>query len=409
MSLWRLVALEILHRKGSFAVGVISVALAWGAVFGGSAALRAHGRETRTILESAEAKLGAQVRALDDKMRTAMLSLGFNLVIVPGGQNIGDWYSDDYATKDMSESCLEALRRARPVNSAHFVGALRRKLVWPERKWTVILVGFDRQILHPYSEALELKPRSACRGEVQLGAEIHRGLGLKEGDDVDLLGRKLRISNCLVEQGGPGDVTVWMNLKEMQELLNQEGRINEIHALATVSGLRAPAAIRAELAAVLPGTQVIERGPQIQTTRLVRTGVTQEGEQIVARLRQQRDEMRSRIERLVLALALPVVAFAVGWVWISAFGNVRDRRNEVGILLAIGYSPGRIAGACLMRFAAMGLVGGIAGVLAGGLAGDMAVAMQLGGVALATAVSSVSAWLAVRSVLHEDPAAILRE
>ena len=409
MSVWRLVAREIAHRKGSFLLGVLCVALATATLVGGAALLRRHDLATRAVLDAAARDLDAHVRMLDDTMRRAMLRLGFNLVILPEGQSLGDWHADDYASKYMSVDSLDRIARARPVNSAHFVGVLRRKVVWPEKKRTIIVVGFGSEILHARDDARELRVPSVRRGEAHLGFEIHQGLGLKAGSETTLMGRSLRVGRCVAERGGPEDVTVWLNRDDAQELLGSEGRINEIHALATPEGLRDLSLVRTEMAGILPGTQVIARSAEVQANRWVRASVIEEGKATAERLARERSDMRAGIARLLLAVGAPVGFLACAWIVLSAMGNVTDRRDEIGILMAMGYRYRQVATACLLRFCLTGLAGGVAGVLVGVLPGMPGPGMLLGAICLATVGSCLAAWIPVRIATGRDPAAILRK
>ncbi|MDP7024741.1 MAG: hypothetical protein QGH42_10955, partial [Kiritimatiellia bacterium] len=93
MNILHLTTREIAHRKLSFGIGVLSIAIAVGALMGSLILLKAHDQRTATILREKEEALVQNTKALDDDVRRAMLKLGFNLVIIPKDQNLGDWYA----------------------------------------------------------------------------------------------------------------------------------------------------------------------------------------------------------------------------------------------------------------------------------------------------------------------------
>ncbi|MCP4376309.1 MAG: FtsX-like permease family protein, partial [bacterium] len=62
------------------------------------------------------------------------------------------------------------------------------------------------------------------------------------------------------------------------------------------------------------------------------------------------------------------VAAAI-WISLLAFGNVRQRTMEIGVLRAIGLSSRKILSVFLVRSLIIGLVGAICGVILGGAMG----------------------------------------
>jgi len=409
MSVWRLVAREIVHRKGSFVLGVVCVAAATMTMVGGWAFFAGYDLETRAIVDASRDDLDARILALDEKMRKAMLRLGFNITILPAGQDLGDWHAEDYASKRMPEGTLERLAAARPVKSGHFLAALRRKATWPEKKWTVIMVGTAPDIIHPLADAHELSIRHVARGEMHVGFEIHQGLSLEEGGSAELMGKRLRIGKCLDEKGGRDDVTVWLHLDDARELFGMAGAVNEIMALASPEGLRDLPGLKAEIAEILPGVQVVENSAWVQANRLVRTKVAEEGKAAIARVTRERAELRERAARIHVAVGIPVALLCGAWIVLSALGNVRDRRDEIGILLAMGYSSRRVGGMCLLRFCLIGLAGALLGVLPVLAMGGLNPGLVLGIVCLATGMTSLSAWMPVTIETWRDPAMILRK
>ena len=62
----------------------------------------------------------------------------------------------------------------------------------------------------------------------------------------------------------------------------------------------------------------------------------------------------------------PLILFAVmAWIGILAFLNVRERRKEIGIMRAIGFSSGKIALLFLGKAAVMGFAGAALGFFLG--------------------------------------------
>jgi len=69
-----------------------------------------------------------------------------------------------------------------------------------------------------------------------------------------------------------------------------------------------------------------------------------------------------------LALLLPVILLACGaWVGVLAMMNVRQRREEIGIMRALGYGSWRISLLFLGRSILIGIAGALLGFAAGTL------------------------------------------
>jgi cell division protein FtsB len=108
MSIWRLVTQEILHRKLNFVLGLVSVAIAVGAMLWGIVSLRKFDRETEAILKTTQEKnqqsiealqksTNAEMAKLENEIRKITKGMGFNIYIFPKEQDLGEIYSEGYA------------------------------------------------------------------------------------------------------------------------------------------------------------------------------------------------------------------------------------------------------------------------------------------------------------------------
>ena len=64
------------------------------------------------------------------------------------------------------------------------------------------------------------------------------------------------------QRGNQDDITLWINLREAQQILGKEGRINAIQALECNCAADRLGQIRDDIGRVLPDTQVIEFSSQ---------------------------------------------------------------------------------------------------------------------------------------------------
>jgi len=428
VTVWHLAAKEIAYRKLNFGLGLLSVVVAVGCLVGALTLLSVHDARTRQVLARREQQTQERMAALSDDVRKAMLTLGFNIVILPKDQNLSDWYAEDYGSKYMPEQYVERLAESDIVTVRHLLPSLQQKVKWPERERTIILVGTRGEVppLHRPAKKPLLQPVPA--GTIVLGHELHRSMGLNVGDSVMLLGHEFTVSKCHPERGTKDDITAWIDLAEAQELLDKRGLINAILALECICAEANVGKVRADITRVLPDTQVIERGSKALARAEARTRVARQGEETLERERHTRATLRREREELASVLVPVVMVAATVWIAFLAFGNVRERRSEIAILRTLGLRSRQVLLLFLSRAIAMGLAGGVLGCALGFLVGKrLGIALDTGAgealaagsvfepalVALALVVAPVLAgaasWIPAVVAAREDPAVILQE
>jgi len=428
MTIWKLVTSEILHRRMNFALGVLSVMVASASFIGSVTLLRIHDLRTGQILEAKQEELAKRMAELKDDTRKAMLKLGFNVVILPKDQNLADWYAEDYASKYMPEDYVHKLANSGIVTVRHFLPSLQQKIEWPERKRKIILVGARGEVPNLHKNPVKPMVQPVPPGTISLGYELHRSLDLKVGEKVKLMGKEFTIHACHKERGNKDDITAWIYLAEAQELLYKQGLINAILALECMcAGMDALPLMRKEIAAILPGTQVIERGSRALARAEARTKVEEEAKTAIEKEKLGRQHLRAVRERLASILTPVIVTACAVWVALLGFTNVRARREEIGILRALGVSAKGILALFLSRHILVGVLGGALGFCAGVLAAvyfsaalegtrigitgtDLSVAgllvLSVGG---AAALAVIAGWIPTMTAIRQDPAEVLRE
>ena len=408
MNVATLVIHEITHRKLSFALGLISVTVGVGALVGALTLLRAYDRQTQETLSQKEDDLRRRIAKMNEETQRAMLHLGFNIVILPKDQSLADWYAEDYASKFMPEDYVARLEQSGLVTVEHLVPRLRQRVAWPETKWTVILVGTRSRAVAPRQDANALALESVPPGEILLGHEVHQGLDLKAGAEVQFMGRPFAVHKCLGETGAKDDMTVWINLRDAQELLNRKGLINEIMAVECRTAWANLPKVESEITQILPDTQVIEIASKVLAKTHALTKMAEEGEAAIQRELQNRANLRESRERFAW-LAVPTVMLVCGaWLMLLSFRNVWDRLEEIGVFRSLGFRSYHILQIFIVRSVVIGLVGGTLGFLCSGLLGGLD--PTLFGIALIVAIglTAVACWLPAAYAARQDPALILR-
>jgi putative ABC transport system permease protein len=423
MTITRLVIKEILHSKFNFGLGLLSVAVAVACLVGSLTLMNIHVIRTRMILENKKIETQEKMQTMEEDIKKAMRKLGFNIVILPKDQNLSDWYADDYGEKYMPERYVAHLAQSKILTIDQLTPRIHRKVNWPETKWAVILVGLSdgKGCLAEHFHDLAFNP--IPRGRMVLGHEVHQGLGLKVGDEIQFMGKEFIINKCRKEMGTEDDMTVWVNLQEAQELLDKEGWINEILALECRSAWANLPKVRAEITRILPDTQVVEKSSNVLAKIHTYIKVEEEGKAALEREQENISRMRATWTRFASILGPLVMVISVVWIALLTAGNVRRRQMEIGILRTLGCRSWQILYVFLSRAMLMGLFGGLLGFLAGSFfANNYQESMSqtqtgwifsLGLFALAvlgaTVIAVTASWIPAMHAARLDPAVILRE
>ncbi len=424
MNLYRLVFREILHRKLSFALGVTSAAIAVAGLVAALAILQKHDARTELIIFAKEAETRQQMARLEDDYRKLMLKMGFNVMILPKDQNLSDLYADDFASKYMPEEYATRLAKSRVATINHLLPSLQQKVKWPEHERTVLLMGVRGEV---YLQSAQQKPLldAVAPGTMILGHELARSLPIKVGDQTKLMGREFTVAKINPERGNKDDITLWINLSEAQELLNKRGLINGILALdCTCDTVDRLSRIRAEIARILPDTQIIEYASQALTRAEARARAAAEAQESIQREKDGRAKLRQEREGLASMLVPVLLVGSSLWIGLLAMANVRDRRGEIGILRALGLRSSQILLVFLGKAILIGLTGAIFGFVVGRTIGTfwsesasaapLHIAFfdaQLLLLVLISApvLSALASWLPAMSATQQDPAVVLRE
>jgi predicted lysophospholipase L1 biosynthesis ABC-type transport system permease subunit len=246
---------------------------------------------------------------------------------------------------------------------------------------------------------------------------------LSPGDRLVLCDRTFQVSALQPQRGNQDDITLWIPLAEAQQILKHPGQINAIMALECNCATERLASVRAEIAKTLPDTQVIEFSSSALARVEARNRAAQAKEEAAQREADGRARARLDSERLFAVLIPLVIGAAAIWVGLLAWGNVRSRTGEIGILRALGVPTRGVLALFLARAALMGLLGAALGFAAGWLGswlgeerlsdgpplGPLLDPLLLALVLLVTPLlSALVSWLPALGAAQVDPASTLR-
>ncbi len=419
MNISLLVIKEIKRRKLNFLLGLLSVVFAVATVSGALTMLKIHDINSAIIISAKEKETQERMALLQDDYRKITKKLGFNLLILPKDQNLNDLYADDFAAKLMPESYVDSLANSHSVFIRHLLPSLQEKILWPEKQRTIILTGIRGEVPFLHKNPKEPMMVKVPKGTLIMGFELHKSMNLQEGDKVKIKGRKFTIRKCNESRGNKDDITIWINLKEAQEILNKPGKINAIQALKCICAGSELSGVREEVHSVLPGTQVIEKGSKVLWRAEARNRSAKEAIEAIEAEKQQQLKLRKERENFA-SILVPLILFASAiWIAFLFIGNVRERKSEIGILRAIGVKKWKIMNLFLLKAIIIGLTGALVGYFAG-----LSIGCILGGqfimevfninllllvLVFAPILALMAAYVPATIAAGQDPADVLRE
>lgn len=282
--------------------------------------------------------------ATAERVRRVMAQMGNNLLFVPREASVDGYYAARGVQAEMPEEKAEFLSGHCPVTSqhaTHFVAKFQRRVEVSRAE--VILTGF-RVIRGGHRPGEPRRRRSFLddpleSGRVILGSEAARLAGARQGDVLRIEGRQFTVKYVLPEFGVLDDSRVWARLEEVQALFGKKGLIHGVDALGCMCSGPYFDSIRDETARAVPDLRLLHHA-------------------VVADTRE-----KSRVAVEGIGAVVLVVAVALGAVAILAMMSleVRERRREIGVLLAMGAGAGRISALFLPKILLVGVAGGLLG------------------------------------------------
>ncbi|MBI4657405.1 MAG: FtsX-like permease family protein [Verrucomicrobia bacterium] len=323
MTVIAIVLKELAHRKWSFLLSLLAVVTAVALFVAYFTTAEASQRETARVTRD----------------------LGFNLRILPKNTDMDQFWADGFSDQTMPEDTVGRFAKYENVFLVynHLVASLERKILLQGK--AVIVSGLAPAVVAP---AQKRQPMGfAIRaGTVLVGFQVAQRLGLAKGGQIELAGEKFAVEQCLAESGTEDDIRVFGLLSDVQRILKLEGLINEIKAIdcLCLTADQDPLKIlRAELAKALPETKVIQ----------------------LRAIADARAKQRRALERYAAFFSPFVLVVCAAWIGVLAMLNVRERKIEIGLLRALGYSSNRIAWLFLAKSAVLGGVGAVLGYAIG--------------------------------------------
>jgi len=357
MNLKTLVWRELIERPSAMLTSTVAILL-------GVTALVA----IRHVTVFSEREVGQQLQ-----------SLGANVLVIPRDATLQDYYSADLTTQTLPESHvasillanLPGVERLSPKlcvstqlndRSVTLTGILPQAEFQAKAAWQSVSLfankheGCTKAACGPKTydgapEALATERTiDQLKGnEAVIGADVAEFSKLRPGDSVKVLGENLKVLAVLPRTGTVDDGRVFTHLHTLQQMTNAGEVVNAIEVMGCCED--AAGSLVPRLAELLPDAKIVTISQVVST----QVGI---------------NRLMSQMSLFVLSVLVIVGGASVAS---TISSNVRERRREVGTLMALGATPGLVTRMFLLKATVLGLVGGIGGCLLG-----LVLAMVLG-------------------------------
>jgi len=298
-------------------------------------------------------------------------ALGTNILVLPKSASIQDYYSADmqddefpeeYVTR-LATSDLQGLDNLSPklsipveLDGAAFTltGILPKNEFSAKAMWAGAgifsrpegcgeIAGLSSDTDPPVKETLVRKRVIDTLGndEALVGADVAALLGIKEADELAILGKTFSVTAVLPQTGTVDDSRIFAHLHTVQELSEKGPVVNAIEIVGCCNEISG--GLVQKINRLLPEARVVT------ITQVVDTQI-------------KTNRMMSRLSMVFLTIIVIVGGASIAN---YMYANVFERRREIGTLMALGAGSGMILKLFMLKALVIGLVGGIGGYLVG--------------------------------------------
>jgi putative ABC transport system permease protein len=347
MKLHQLVLKELSHRKSQLISGLLAITLGIAVIVG-----------IRSISVVSEVEVA---KKLDN--------LGANIMVLPQGTNVDNYYAADIDAPTFPESYVEKiitstipgvdnlspkLSRKIKVNNINITltGILPKNEIASKPMWQQ--GGLQTEKLKLSCTPSNKEPSKLLDAKLQrkvidtlagydcfVGYSTASLLNIKENSTIKILEKEFKVIKILPETGTVDDDRIFANLHTVQELLGTGEQVSAIEIMGCCSAISE--GLLGKLRNILPDTKITSIN-QIVATQL------------------ETNKMMNKVSLVFLVIILFVGGISIGnYIW----ANVNERRKEIGILRMVGYSKTKIYNIFILKAILLGLLGGITGYVIG--------------------------------------------
>ena len=280
-----------------------------------------------------------------DSMEKKLLSFGANILVTPRHETLrisyGGYYLGDVTLDEQPIRLDTALKAIDSIELRANVAIVAPKMIAMSRisGQAAALVGVkweDELQLKGYWEVEGAFPEPDSLSDVLAGATASRKLGLVPGQMLEVEGRRVHLSGVLKPTGSDDDAVLFIPLSLAQNIAAKEGRASFLEVAALCSGCPIDDIV-AQLQSALPDTDVRALA-QVAASRMYSVHFAQ---------------------NLAFFVSLVILVTACAMLVMSMLSSVVERRREIGVMRAVGFSRMNIFTVFVSEAVGLGFLSGV--------------------------------------------------
>ena len=355
-------------------------------------------------------------------------ALGANILVLPKSATLENYYSADMQGEEFPEEYVNRLAKSNLQGVDNLSPKLSVPVELQGRRFTLtgILPKSEFQAKALWQAAGVFSRHQGCAKVVQVpgltpvepketlvrkrvienlsdsealvGAEVAGSLRVKVGDSLSLMGKSFKVATILPQTGTVDDSRIFAHLHTVQKLAGKgERAVNVIEIVGCCEQISK--GLAPKINGLLPEAKVVTIGQVVDTQ--IKT-----------------NRMMSNLSTVFLAVIVLVGGASIAN---YMYGNVHERRREIGTLMALGAGSGFVLKMFLMKALILGLAGGAGGyvlgtvlamVLGPKLAGITVLPMPtliIWALVISVVIAVVASYFPARRAAHLDPCSTLQE
>ena len=287
-------------------------------------------------------------RTLQADVGNKLDEFGANILVVPRSNSLSLSYGGltvSSATFDLEELTDQDVAQVWTIPNARNISIVAPKLLSAAKigEQAVLVAGVDLESELRMKQWWQLKGSAPeTDDQAVAGSRVAELLGLSVGTPVQIGEQTFQIAAVLAENGQQDDDMLFVDLGAAQRALHRPNAISLI-----------------EVAALCTACPIEDMVAQIQTV-LPQARVTALRQAVTLRM-----EMVGQLQRFSWALSAAVLAIGGLVVLTTMLGAVSERKQEIGVLRAIGFRRRHIINIILTETMLVSLLGGLLGLLIG--------------------------------------------
>jgi ABC-type lipoprotein release transport system permease subunit len=333
MNIFTLIIKELLYRKISSLIILLTVIIA----------------------SAASVAIFTLSKASEDETRKIMREQGLNLYIFPAGTDLIDMFSVN-SSNTFPEKYVDDLANSKTFDAVrHLTGILQvRYSDWKDPNGSlhrIVLSGYRDEAMQRYLAPQETMGFDVVKGTVQVGYFVAKNIPAgspfiitgKDGKEYSFeIARRFEEGRGILDQG------VSLNLEDLQEIIGLPGQINRIEALGCVCADGRIQNARKQVRALFPDLEVTELAS-------------------IADARENQRMMMNKYGSFIIPFILISCLIITG---LMLYQNVQARSREIALLKAMGTATRSILLMILSKAVFLGFIGTLAGFLLGNMVAE---------------------------------------